>query len=234
MTLCTKCNVEIEENRFTCPLCDVSIEISNKSDEIYAPNWPKTKPLPYISQSHKLFLIWLPLTIISTAAFLIILIMDLVDGNAITWSQYPLISIGVGVLFISSIFLFTGRFFLMYTWYGFVTLSIIMLLDRFFSTPDWFFSLGLPIISIIYLYGIVNYFILMGIRKRILLFMSFNFITSSVYCIFLDIIITHYRSDAYFTWSPIVSTVLICIAFLGLYYLIFHKKQVDLTKFFHF
>ncbi len=233
MIICTKCNVEVEENRLVCPLCSGAIENPQEKNSLIL-SWPEINPLPFISQTHKLFLIWLPLTIISIAAFSIVLTMDLIDGFTITWSLYPLISIGVGILYISTIFLFVGRFLLMYTWYGFITLLIIMLSDKFFNTPEWFFSLGLPIIAMIYLYGIVNFLILLGIRKRIFLFVSFNFISSSVYCILLDVVITKYRSDAYFTWSPIVSSVLICIAFMGLYYLIFLKKQVDLTKYFHF
>jgi hypothetical protein len=231
---CQECDVELEKQRRICPLCKAALLDAVSLDDSFIPNWPSRAEVITISTQHKLFLIWLPLTIISLIAFFIILITDIQAGNGITWSKYPLISLIAGTAYISSIFLFSRHFFIMYTWYGFISLSVITALDKILKVPDWVFSLCIPIIALIYLYGIINFFILLGVKRRMLLFVSFNGIFSSIYFAALDYLIAAHQEDSIFTWSPILACFFVSFALMGFYYYIFLKKQVDLAKFFHF
>ncbi len=230
---CEKCAVKLHIQEKVCPLCKTPLASPTSANEHRIPLWPTVRQKTGIATKNKLLLLWLPMVLISLIGFLLILCSDILSNHSLTWSRYPLISLIAGILYISSIFLFSNKFFIMYTWYGFGSLSLLVIFDKFSHSPDWLFKVCVPTIALIYLYGIINYFILMGIKRRMILFVSFNCLFAALYYAILGLIIAGYLEDTIFAWAPVAFCICISMALMGFYYYIFLKKQLDLKKFFH-
>lgn len=231
MPYCSRCGVEVQDKK-ECPLCFAPIQILDNRVSDALPAYPKTEKLRRFTKKERLFFIWLPLAASLFAAIIIVLVINLSQG-AMSWSKYPVVSLGASILILTGSFLLAKRPLLLNLWIGFTVAGLLYLLDLFGGPPTWFYVLGLPLLlyflslSLVFTVGAPFF------KKNISILF---FVLSTALSLFfpcLELLINHLRKSGSLSWSLIVTTVFATLSFILLVYILFVKKRVDIQKYFH-
>lgn len=232
MPFCSNCGVKVNDNCKECPLCFTPIyhieEPKGKNDKPY----PRTKKLRRFTPKEKLFFIWLPIAAALFAALFIVIFINLHQGG-FTWSRYPVISLGATILLLTGGFLFAKRPIVYLVWISATLLGYLYILDLLTGTPRWFTPIGMPIV----LYCTACTLPLIMFRVFLKEHISFLFLSVSIiigaFAPFLEFVIIQFAKKDGLSWSIIVTIVFASIATVLLTYILFVKKRVDITKYFH-
>lgn len=232
MAYCSKCGVEVEAERKTCPLCDVPIHRYDEEAELSS-LWPIQRELPKVKKRTKRFLALLPVLIILTIAFLVILIVDARMSGSLLWSRYALTALGALFSVGAGIIILGDTKILTLAWVTITVLVMLWFFDSFNNGLTWFMPLGVPITLVAALYGKLS---LIGAGlwgKRYGIQAMVQSLLVTLLCLSLDRIISSYRGSDGFTWSLIVSAplmVLFALATLSTFVL---SRFIDLEKYLH-
>ncbi len=175
----------------------------------------------------------MPLLIILTVAFMIILVVAPRVEGSLLWSRYTLTTLGALFSACTGIIILGDTRILTLGWITASVLAMLWFFDAFDGGPSWFSPVGLPITLIIALYGKLS---LIGADlwgKRYGIQAMIQSLLLTLLCLSLDGVISTYRDTGIFTWSPIVAAplmVLFAVAALSSFVL---NRFVDFEKFFH-
>lgn len=232
MAYCSKCGVEVDADRTTCPLCDVPIHRYEDEAEP-SPLWPIQRELPQVKKRTQRFMALLPALIILAVGFLIVLVVASRMSGPVLWSQYSLTALGALFSIGAGIILLGDTKILTLTWFTVTVLIMLWLFDSFDTGAPWFIPLGLPITLAVALYGKLTLIgaDLWGKRYGIQAMIQSLLIT--LLCLSLDGLISAYQGAAPFTWSLLVAAPLTGLfAFAALCTFVL-ARYVDLEKFLH-
>ncbi len=153
MPYCSRCGVEIEEDKTHCPLCQTAIqELNDKPIETKRkyPDEQVTSPKKTKTGKQKRLLAWEITSVSLLIPLLITLFIDLIINKTVSWSLYPIASLLLAWILLTVPLLFPKKIAALLvgeTLPVSVYLLIIDLIDN--RHIDWFLRLGLPIIAII-------------------------------------------------------------------------------------
>ena len=232
MAYCSKCGVEVEAERKTCPLCNVPI---HRYEEETAPSplWPIQQQLPQIKKRTKRFLALMPVLIILAVIFLIVLVVAARMSEPMLWSRYTLTALGALFSACTGIILLGDTKILTLAWFTATLLAMLWRFDAFDPEQTWFIPLGLPVTLAAALYGKLT---LIGANlwgKRYGIQAMIQSLLITLLCLSLDGLISAYRSTEAFTWSLVVAAPLTGLfAFAALCTFVL-ARYIDLEKFLH-
>ncbi len=233
MAYCSKCGVEVEAERETCPLCNIPIHRYEEEEAELSPLWPIQQELPEVKKRTKRFLALLPVLTILTVAFLIVLIVDARMSGTLPWSRYALTALGALFFAGTGIIILGDTQILTLAWVTATVLVMLWFFDSFNNGPTWFMPLGVPITLVTALYGKLS---LIGAGlwgKRYGIQAMVQSLLVTLLCLSLDGIISSYRGTDGFTWSLIVAAplmVLFALAALSTFVL---NRFIDFEKYLH-
>lgn len=242
MAFCPRCGVQLDNDVRFCPLDGTPIPVLEGDETQTLAPWPNTDPLAkkYLTSKEirdRLLIIISGLLILP---IFVVLAVDFYssggfDGGTLTWSL-PV----AWILLCSFLYLFFGfnlyhAFVPVSLSYLGITAGLLLGLDFFNEQIDWFLTLGLPILSALGIFLLLNYlFILKTKRKG---YNVFGSIVASIalFLISLDGLIHYYLQERFLvSWSILTSFALVP---LSIYFFFLHyglKRNLDLGRTFHF
>jgi hypothetical protein len=220
MKTCPNCGVLYDTKDGKCPLCQkesVIIDLNRKMAFTKA-------------------FYWRIYSIFSLAAFLIILVIDLVYNPGLTWSKIPLISICYAWLSLHLILIARLKSFPPVFIETMASFIMLVLLDRFTSGKAWSIYLALPILISLCILLSVSLLVRRFSNFSILQTTAFNVFLAGFFLIILEVLLKNYKMEALsLSWSLIAFAGLLplCIFF---YYFDkkIKKRGEELKKYFHF
>lgn len=226
MAYCSRCGVEVEQSRTTCPLCDAPIHRYEELGKL-SKLWPNQRVLP---KKKILFLqaaMIIPACFLLIIAFLIILVLDLRPDGILNWSAYALTSVGSVCLGFGGI-LFVGRNrVLSIAW---VTSVLLFMMKLFHSHGGgvWFTEIAVPItvLAALIVYG--SLFSWVFFKKKFRLQVTIHALLLMVLCFGINTIVNEQIS-----WSLIVAIPFGVIAATGVFSIGVLPKLIDFDKYFH-
>lgn len=240
MRTCINCGVQLEANMNFCPLCGEPV-IDENTDNVEYIELRKKKQdqkrltsYQKLSGSQKKKLFWEISGIILISGILVTLIIDLVDGNSISWSKYSMTA--CALLFVNiTMFCFWSKKIVLSILGSFITTSVFLILVNIFSGGiNWGVKLGIPLLFIAYLIISGLIFMLRKTREKELNLITYSLIAAGLLCICVEGMISLYTVKMLkLHWSLIV---IICVLPVSsvLFYIQYRlKKGTDLKRFFH-
>lgn len=231
MAYCSRCGVEVEAHRNSCPLCDVPIHRYDE-EEIHTPLWPIQKEIPIMKKRQKRFFMVLPLQVIFLIASLIVITVDLRMNGYLSWSRYPVTAITSLFLITIGVILCGNSKILTLGWITASTLAMLSVLDSF-NGFTWFPTLGFPLTLIAGLYGGVTLLASDVLGRRLGAQLTLQALLVTLLCMSIDTVISQALGTAPLTWSLIVAAPLMVLFSLGLLGIFVLKRFIDLEKYLH-
>jgi len=240
MTTCSNCGVQLEDNMNFCPLCGEP-NIDKTTDNIEYIKLRKQKQeekmmtaFQKLSGRQKRKLFWEISGILLISGIVATLVIDLLDGNGLSWSIYS-ISI-CAVLFINiTLFTFWYRKIILSFVGSFIsTAALLQLLDIFNNNIGWGVKFGTPLLLFAYLivFGLVM--IIRKAKEKELNLITYSLIASGLISICVEGMISIYKDGTLnLYWSLIVIICVLPVSSILLYIQYRLKKGTDLKRFFH-
>jgi len=143
MAYCSRCGVEVELSRITCPLCDTPIHHYDEFSSL-SKLWPNQRMLP---KKQILFLqaaMIVPTLILLAIAFGIILVLDLRPDGILNWSGYALAAVGSVAMGFAGILLVGRNRVLSLGW---ITVTVLFMMHLFHEIGGgaWFEQTAVPL-----------------------------------------------------------------------------------------
>lgn len=151
MPYCVRCGVELDGYVKECPLCRTPVpeldDIDTTDTGLYPPLPEEIKKLDMpLREKKQLSLIILTVCLI--IPILLVLVIDLRQGPAITWSFYPMASL-ILAWFFAALPLFLKPVFYPIFLVDMTLLALFLwFIDRVSGGYSWFFPLGLPLTAL--------------------------------------------------------------------------------------
>ena len=232
MPYCSQCGVEVDKSVDYCPLCGLPIQkFDHSPGEERA--YPERFRFDTISARQKRLIVWIVLTSLHTASFLVVLSVNLIITGRITWASYAMAGIGVSWMYWTLIIFFIKRFVVVIIGNFLVSTGFLVLIDVFDGSMDWFLALGLPTAAMVAGTTMLIALASRLLRNRPALLWSFVFFLAGVFCIGLDLLISGYRSTVHLSWSFIIMGSLYPLSLMLVIYHVFIRKRIDLERIFH-
>jgi uncharacterized membrane protein YoaK (UPF0700 family) len=239
MPYCPKCGVELEHDEKQCPLCYTILGSSDgmeKRAPVGVKRYPdvpaEESPSP-MPRKTKQWVLWEVASFIFGTSAVIVFVVDITHGKAITWSAYPLVALVCSWLFFT-LLIFANR--IPWLFVGGSTCTIVGLLagiDIIDGSFEWFWGFGFPIVVLTL---VVLLFLVMGIRRvsqKGMNVLAFILLASAVFSLGIDLIIGFNTRGSFIpTWSVIVLLALVPASGFLLYLHYRLKKTFDFEKFF--
>ncbi|MDA3816413.1 MAG: DUF6320 domain-containing protein [Prolixibacteraceae bacterium] len=240
MNTCKKCGVELDVDMNFCPLCGQKRNITPRTDtkkggasEIHD-SVNETYGFKDLTHTQKRKVVWELVTIILVSGIVVSFIIDLLVNKQITWSKYTITS-GLFVFINISLIIFFHRRMELLLSGGFVAGALLMLaLDWYNENAGWGLEVGVPIILSFYLAASSMAIVLRKTRQKGLNVIAYFLLIVSLFCIFIEGILSYYQSNTVnLQWSIIilVSVVSVSAILLFIYYRL--KRVTDLRRVFH-
>lgn len=231
MAYCSKCGVEVEAQRTTCPLCGVPIHRYSEEDET-SPLWPVQRELPAMKKRQKRFFLVLPLQVIFLIATLVLITVDLRMNGSLSWSRYPITVLGSLFSITLGIVLFGKSKILTLGWSTASVLVMLYLLDSF-NGITWFSSLGVPLTLLSGVYGIITVVTAELLGRRFGAQLTVQALLVTLLCMGIDTVINHAAGTPALTWSLIVAAPLMVLFSVGILGIFVLKRFIDFEKYLH-
>jgi hypothetical protein len=229
---CSKCGVEVEAERKTCPLCNVPIHRYEEEAEL-SPLWPIQQELPPVKKRTQRLLALLPGLAILLIAFLVILIVAPRMNGSELWSRYSLTALGALFSVGTGIILLGDAKILTLTWITATVLVMLWFFDSFENGVTWFMPLGLPITLFTALYGKLSFIGFDLWRKRYGIQAMIQSLLVTLLCLSLDGFISSYRGADGLSWSLIVAAPLLVLFALAALSTFVLNRFIDWEKILH-
>ncbi len=234
MAYCSRCGVEVERDRKQCPLCDTVIHRYDDTDEgELSPLWPVQKAFPKMSKPRVRFFTLSPVLLALLIGFLVVLTMDLRMNSEITWSKYPLATIGMSFSIALGFLLFGGKRIYNLGWGTGSVLIMLYLLDSFDGSVLWFDTIGMPSTLLVSLYVGVSLISMELLAKKKGMQLTLQTLWITLLCLGIDYVVSSATGSDAFTWSLIVMVPLISIFTISLVSILVVDRFFDLDRYFH-
>lgn len=240
MRVCSNCGVELEENMNFCPLCGEPMMDENPDNIEYIKLRKQEmgkKPITSFQklsgvQKRKLF--WEISGIILISGILITLIIDILDGNFITWSKYS--STACAVLFVNiSLFCHWPKKPLVLFFGSYISNSVFLLLiDMYSGNIGWGVKFGIPLLLVAYLIVSALILLIRKTREKELSLISWSLIASGLLSICVEGMISIYADKMVSLYWSLIVVICVLPVSLILFYIQYRlKRGTDLKRFFH-
>jgi len=238
MPICRNCGVEVEDHQSKCPLCGSPVG----NDEVRETPVPEKKQIlnPDTAVDRKRqekvrILFHEIIDFIALAGAVVVWAVDYAYGMAITWSRFPLISIGFVWLLFSLPFWLKRRVYLMVCAEALNMALFLYCMDRFTAGDPWFHSLALPLIlgfgaAVLLSLGSIRLLKLSALGG-----ISVSLIAAGLWLLWLEIIVNRFIGEGPgVSWSLIAAaSVVPIIAFLFSFDARLKRQGSDFRKHFH-
>lgn len=240
MKTCANCGVALEDNMNFCPLCGAPVmEDHTEGDEyirLRKQMQDEKQPSAFdkLSGLQKRKLFWEISGIILVSGILVTLIIDLVDGNGLLWSKYPVTACVVLFINITLLSFMINQTLLVLLGSFVSTSALLILFDLFEGNFGWGIKLGIPILFVAYLiiYGLIS--LIRKSREKEINLITYSLIASGLMCICIEGMISIYNENILkLHWSLIVIICVLPVAAILLYLQYRLKRGMDLKRFFH-
>jgi hypothetical protein len=232
MILCSHCGVEVEDGLQRCPLCRRSLEPGLDHEES-----PPAPPRRDVQATNRRLHRWLleVVSLFALTSILVVFAADLATGFDITWSRYPLTSIGFTWLSAVLLILWVHRTWIFLPAEIVTTGLFLFILDRFTPGTTWFLPLAFPLTVLI---GTALALTLVVVRKRRLspfANIATVLLACGVFVMGLELLLNRYADGLWqLSWSAVVFASLLPIVALLLYLRRWlGQRQQELRKLLH-
>ena len=227
MAYCSKCGVEVEQNKENCPLCGVPIHRYDDKPEL-SPLWPEQKERPKLSSKAMRFITVMPILTALAISLFIVLVIDFQSNKAITWSRYPIVSI-ITLFSISLGFLiFQGKKIINLAWLTSSIIFLLYFLDSFNGKLEWFSSIAVPLTLLGSAYIGVTLLSSEIFSNKITIQVTLQSLWISLLTVGVDFVI-----NDRLTWSTVIATPLLIIFGIGLLLIFVVTRFINLDKYLH-
>jgi len=236
MPYCPRCGVEVENKRTTCPLCTTPIPqlsgLIQEDDLLEAPEEREKKKRKLLSKTKRRITIEILATFFIPIVVLVFTI-DLVVFRRITWSVYPALSL-MTIFLVSVLPLILYRKPLILLFSYFLTFSGVVYISEKISGYSWFWTFGLPIVTMIMLCIALIVFLSIHSKRRGFNIPAYIFMGISLLVMGIEgILRLNGVSGGQLGWSLIVgmSVLPLIVFFLFVHYRLWKTLKMD--QFFH-
>jgi hypothetical protein len=243
MALCPNCGVELGESAAVCPLCRAPLPGSPAVGEAQAPaqasGYPGSAMDPEdfegFSDAEKKKVFVEVFSISSLIASFVIAAVDLLLNRALTWSVFPLVSLGMLWLSVCIPFILEGRPWLVFAALGPALALFVFSIDLLDGGGiGWFPRIGGPIVALTE--GIVIGAVAWGgaSKRKGLNIIAMSILAGAVFCTGVEITLNlALRGRFSITWSAVVATAAVPVSGF-LFYLHYRiTNRASLRKLFH-
>jgi len=235
MSYCVNCGVELSESEKKCILCGCEVINPKKPFTGEETSLYPDKTTEQISKGNrKFYSILITLFLILPAA--ISFFLNILYFDEILWSVYVIGAFTFFWVCIVPPILFSKLSSFFYLLIDYISLlAIIFIIENIFFDFDWFFSLALPIITVLWI--LINITVLLGSKKIITGFQipGIVLVSSGILCIAIDLFINlKYLATFTISWSIFV---IIPALVIGLIFVLIERNtfiKEELIKRFHF
>ncbi|MDX9930017.1 MAG: DUF6320 domain-containing protein [Bacteroidales bacterium] len=225
MKKCEKCGVLLDEGYDECPLCG--------TDEV-ASHGESPGAILRASRRSSLRYAWELSGILSISLIAISIVLDLLFGQGISWSLYPLTSVAWVWLTLTLLVFMRRRLTLLLIMQMAVTLGMLMLFDLFDKQNSWFVHVALPVtLAFFLLAGVISLLSVIA-KGRGFNILAVSIIAINMLCVVIEIFTDlHLHGTIIIRWSAVVTAALIPVAaiLMFLYYRL--QRGRNLGSFFH-
>ncbi len=238
MPYCPRCGVEVDPSVASCPLCATPIpDLGLGPGE---PAWPSPYPddptKTFLTSKQRKFRAILATTGVFAVAALAVTVTDVTTTGALTWSRYPLASLGTSLVLLVSLLLWHRRPWSWATLWFLALSSYLAALDLGIDgKPHWFLPLGLPLVSATF--GLIVAGVVLVRRNRHQGYNVFSqvFALVAAELLAIDGLVTGWLSGHWgWGWSQVAALVLVPLSLL---FAVLHfalRRPPDLRRTFHF
>ena len=216
MRRCEHCGVEIEEELAYCPLCRESLEpTADTSDTARA----ATHPAESISQVNAKRWLWEILSLFALAGAAVVFTTDFAYGMAVSWSRYPLVSIGFLWLSATIVIVLRRHGFLLLLCETAALILFLFLLDLFTLGRPWFLMLALPVTLLASILLGATAAFARKLRLPLHFALAIGMVSIGVFLLALETILNQYLKDLPFvSWSLVAFGCILPLALLVFYF----------------
>ena len=205
MSYCVNCGVELDNSEKQCPLCQTEI-INPRNEQKEGSARPYPSSLEHIAKriDHRFFAALT--SVIMLIPMLTTLLLDLLDGNGVSWSGYVWGALTMLFVWLILPFFFRRRHDLLFLAADCLAVALYLFLIETFSDGSWFLTLGLPITAAatICIIGTASIFIY-GKRTGNLRKSAWVFAVIGIFCLAVDFLVgLNITGTVHFKWSLFV------------------------------
>lgn len=232
MPICNHCGVEIEKAQAYCPLCCFPIEGETSRPDDGLDNL--SMEIKDSTPSQKRWF-WGLITLLALGSLAIVAAVDLAYDMSVTWSRYPLISIGYLWCAITLVLYLRKRVFLLLLSETACLGLYFWIFNLFTPLKPWFFSLFVPIYLMVFVFFEFTRLLAQKLKLTIIGILAVSMINLSLFLLALELTLNrHLYNRLFISWSLIVFA---CILTLTTSFLFIQKKygieENNLRKRFH-
>ncbi len=232
MAYCSRCGVEVEQERTECPLCDTPIHRYDE-EESCSSLWPIAYEQPQLRRRTKRFVSVLPLLLIFVIAFVILFTVDMRMNGVITWSKYSLSAVGSIIISIIGVVLFVETKIVTVGWITLSTIGMLYLLDSFNDASKWLMSMGIPLTILVAVYVEFSIIAFTQWKKKFSAFFTSQTALVTLLCFGIDYVISDANGAQPLTWSLIVAVPLLILGGFTLFSTKVLSQFFDIGKYLH-
>lgn len=236
MPYCSRCGVEVDNHVENCPLCNTPIqhfEEGAAAESRYPSDTAESKPR--MTDRVRRRILWEVLTLLYAIAVIVVVGSDLRVDAAMDWSLYPTISIVLVWIYTTLLIFFRHHPVTIITGVIISTIAYLAAIDLVDGTLDWFFPLGLPIFAFFVTIAGILSGIAVRAKERGLNVVAFVLIGIAVFCLGVDLLVSHYLTGGvHFSWSIVVLLTLVPVSIILLFLHYRLRNRFDLKRIFHF
>jgi len=241
MNLCPNCGVDLGDEARACPLCGVRVGPDAEKPGPVIPPLPHIEPLfdpdgkGNFTPREKLFITREVITVcLAIAAGSAAAINYLVSGH-LTWSLYPLASIGFVWLCVGFPLYVPRRPGLAVAAAAVGLIGFLGALDLI-DGPEyiWFVTLGLPLALCIEVFGIGTVLAVIKARRKGLNVVSIVLFGLTAICLSIEYLTDRFlRGEVHLQWSSMIAFALVPVGIFLVYIHLRIATTTSLRKFFH-
>lgn len=209
MAYCPKCGIRVEGDQRPCPLCGFPIPKVNEegAGEQSIRKFPKTSnPHPAYAR-RVLNRIFIFITLLVFVAVCLMFYIDYVMNDGFTWSRYSNLSVFAGWVLLYFSFGYVQRYYKVIIGIGLNALVLLLGLDLFDGSLDWFMPLAFPIVTGVTVIGVGYWSVIRALSVRGFNIIGSFFIAVVILVMWINFFIQSYQNETNL-WSWIIVTVL--------------------------
>jgi hypothetical protein len=237
MLYCSRCGVELEADIKKCPLCDTSINVSvndEGSDTNSSHKLSTTEMIDEYSKDTRYKKVLESITLIILIPFLILMSIDMVTSQNLTWSKIPLISLVYSWMIFFFPLLFRKNIPVILVGEIASIITFIAMIDYVQNyTFNWFLQIAAPILFVLISLVLLLIFLISRVKRVGVNVAGYIIGAAGVFCLFLELIISYNAlSEIYASWSLIVFASCSTISCALLYFYHRYDSFEILSRFF--
>jgi hypothetical protein len=229
MIICKNCEVELEDDMLTCPLCRQPVGTESLQSSFQGPIFYSKR----MSAPQKKFT-WEIVSLILLSAIVATFIVNFIIDRRITWAEYP-VSISLIIFSYLSLFAFWRQQTVLQLLAGFILSSLcILVLDFATGGIDWALLPGIPLVFAATIVVILMHAIINAAKHKGINLLAWGFLCAGFLCICVESVLSYYKlRQINLNWSIIAGTCIIPIALVLLFVHFRLKKGKNLERTLH-